>query len=195
MGALINFTLDPPTSEIMKEQHSFVALTIGFNFWIPLWRDVLLALGMRSVSRQSIEHILTTSTSSPVIMLGGAREAALIKHRHPHLILSDRKGVFKLALQHKVPLVPVFTFGELETFDEPKLVGFLSLFKRITGIMPMAFWPPMPHRTPLNTYIGEPVDPNAYTSWEDLREAFKSSLLNLYNEHYQKYNYAPILVQ
>lgn len=212
LGALVNFTLDPPsntpnasfnTSSNGKDTKGInvAVLTVGFNFWIPLWRDLLLAVGMRSVSRTSIENILTHQPdTSLVIMLGGAREAAFREHRNPRIILNRRMGIFKLAMKHKVPLVPVFTFGELESFNGNN--GFSKMtykvammVKEVTGVLPVLFWPLVPYRRPLDTYIGEAVHPQKYDSADAFQAAFRNALLNLYNQHYPKYEYAALKIE
>lgn len=202
LGALINFTLDPTSNSNdnnKKNKVPCVVLTVGFNFWIPIWRDLLLALGMRSVSRQCMEGLLRNQPdTSLVIMLGGAREAQFREHRTPRIILNRRLGLFKLAMKHKVPLVPVFTFGELETFKDIvglRGVGRVAMFvKWVTGVLPVLFWPLVPMRRPLDTFIGEPVLPQNYDSPEAFQAAFRNALLKMYNQHYQKYDYSVLKI-
>lgn len=82
-------------------------------------------------------------------------------------------GFVKLALRHGAPLVPVFSFGELNQYDQPpnpegsKLRRWQDFVKRVTGIAPTKFigrgffqysYGLIPRRTPLHTVVGAPIE-------------------------------------
>lgn len=51
-------------------------LTLASNFHIPFYRDVLLALGICSVSKQSCSNILSSGPGQAItIVVGGAAES------------------------------------------------------------------------------------------------------------------------
>ncbi|KAH9951101.1 DAGAT-domain-containing protein [Amylocystis lapponica] len=79
-------------------------LTLASNFRIPFYRDILLALGICSVSKSSCSNILKGGPGEAItIVVGGAAES-----------LSARPGTADLTLRKRLSadLVPVFSFGE-----------------------------------------------------------------------------------
>lgn len=83
------------------------------NFKIPIYRDLLMALGMGSVARRSCTNILAQGPGSAItIVVGGAAES-LAAHPGTHdLTLKKRFGFIKVAIREGADLVPVFSFGE-----------------------------------------------------------------------------------
>lgn len=72
------------------------------------------------VSRPSLEYLLThpVKGKAVVIVLGGAAEALDARPGQATLHLSRRKGFVRLALQTGAGLVPVFSFGENDLFEQ-----------------------------------------------------------------------------
>lgn len=88
-------------------------LTLASNFHVPLYRDILLALGVCSVSRASCANILREGNGNAIcIVVGGAAESLSAHPGTADLTLRRRLGFIKLALQYGADLVPVFSFGE-----------------------------------------------------------------------------------
>ena len=105
-------------------------LTLTSNFRIPFYRDILLALGICSVSKQSCSNILKGGPGQAItIVVGGAAESLSARPGTAHLTLRKRLGFIKIAIQHgcvgisgwssqpcspfgRADLVPVFSFGE-----------------------------------------------------------------------------------
>lgn len=100
-------------------------LTLDSNFRLPFYRDWILAMGIRSVSKESIRNILSQGGPdndgqgrAVTIVIGGARESL---EAHPgtlRLILQGRKGFVKMALRAGADLVPVIGFGENDLYDQ-----------------------------------------------------------------------------
>ena len=89
----------------------FRMATIRFNFWIPVWTDVLVALGFIVASRSSIEDNLRAGNAVGLVV-GGAEEAAAMAVDRFDLVLRKRKGFIKCALRAGAPVAPVVTLGE-----------------------------------------------------------------------------------
>ena len=51
-------------------------------------------------------------------MVGGAEEALEAKKDDFSLIIKNRKGFVKIAIQNGADLVPIYAFGENELFDQ-----------------------------------------------------------------------------
>jgi Diacylglycerol acyltransferase len=142
-------------------------------FYTPFFRDWCLLGGILSSDKTSFEHIFETKHASAVINLGGAAEAFVGLGQNPvtgntvmKLLLKDRMGFCKLALQHGVSLVPVISLEEHLLFD---LLQSLPIFyklqlylqKHVLGFAPLVVWgnkaPLMPKRHPLNVFVGKPI--------------------------------------
>lgn len=154
-------------------------LTLDNNFRLPLYRDYLLLMGLQSVSRESINNILSTGGingegmgRAVTIVVGGARESLEATPGVMRLVLRERRGFIKLAIRNGADLVPVIAFGENDLYDQvsprkhPRLhalqmwvlrtlkftLPFLhgrGIFNYDVGLMP--------YRKPLNVVVGKPI--------------------------------------
>ncbi|OAA64063.1 diacylglycerol O-acyltransferase 2A [Cordyceps fumosorosea ARSEF 2679] len=154
-------------------------LTLDSNFRIPFYRDWILAMGVRSVSKESIRNILSKGGPknngegrAVTIVIGGARESLEAQPGTLRLILKGRKGFVKMALRSGADLVPVIGFGENDIYDQlsPKthpLVHKLQMFtlKVFKFTLPALHGRGllnydvglMPYRRPVNVVIGKPI--------------------------------------
>ncbi|EJD07520.1 diacylglycerol-acyltransferase [Fomitiporia mediterranea MF3/22] len=149
-------------------------LTLASNFHMPLYRDILLALGVCSVSRASCENILRKGNGSAIcIVVGGAAESLNAHPGTADLTLRRRLGFIKLAIKYGADLVPVFSFGENDIFEQmPNERGTLlyTLQKRFQAMF--GFTLPlfhgrgmlnynlglMPYRRRIVSVIGRPIN-------------------------------------
>ncbi|KAJ8586171.1 diacylglycerol acyltransferase [Rhizopogon salebrosus TDB-379] len=94
-------------------------LTLTNNFHVPLYREVILSLGISSVSRQSCSNILSRGAGQAItIVVGGAAESLSARPGTADLTLKRRLGFIKVAIQHGADLVPVFSFGENDIYNQ-----------------------------------------------------------------------------
>ncbi|KAI8630425.1 diacylglycerol acyltransferase-domain-containing protein [Xylariaceae sp. FL1651] len=154
-------------------------LTLDSNFRIPFYREYVLGMGVRSVSKESIVNILTKGGPNGegmgrgvTVVIGGARESLEAQPGMLRLILRERKGFIKLAVRCGADLVPVLAFGENDLYDQlqpkehpymHKIQMFLlkvwkftlpflhgrGIFNYDVGLMP--------YRRPLNIVVGGPI--------------------------------------
>ncbi|ERE86539.1 2-acylglycerol O-acyltransferase 1-like protein [Cricetulus griseus] len=208
-GAFGNFCTN--CSDFKKLFPGFTAYLHVISCWFrcPLFREYLLSLGSVSVSKKSISHVLSEDRGGniSVIVLGGAKETL---EAHPgtyNLYIRQRKGFVKIALTHGASLVPVFSFGENELFEQvsnpegswlrtaqdrlQKLTGFaLPLFYG-RGIFQYNFGI-MPYRKPIHAIVGRPIPvqrtPNPTPEQtEQLHQTYMEELRKLFDEHKGKY--------
>ncbi|KAI1870088.1 hypothetical protein JX265_006258 [Neoarthrinium moseri] len=154
-------------------------LTLESNFRLPFYRDYILAMGVRSVSKESIVNILTKGGQNGegmgravTIVVGGARESLEAQPGHMRLILKDRKGFIKIAVRTGADLVPVVAFGENDLYDQlrPKehpMVHKIQMFVLKVWKFTLPFLHGrgifnydvglMPYRAPLNVVVGAPI--------------------------------------
>ncbi|KAI3616278.1 diacylglycerol o-acyltransferase [Moniliophthora roreri] len=108
-------------------------LTLASNFKMPFYRDVILAMGICSVSKRSCSNILKAGPGSAItIVVGGAAESLSARPGTADLTLRKRLGFIKVAIQHgyyaekphqmnvfpRADLVPVFSFGENDIYEQ-----------------------------------------------------------------------------
>lgn len=142
-----------------------------------------------------------------VLVLGGAQEALYARPGNYRLVLKNRKGFVKLAIQTGSPLVPVFSFGEIDIFDQPnnepgtRIRAYQDFVKRWTGVAPAFFhgrgfsaksFGLIPYRHPITTVIGAPIEvtKNPQPSREEVDEfhsKFVEAINKLFDDHKGKY--------
>ncbi|CCM02654.1 uncharacterized protein FIBRA_04758 [Fibroporia radiculosa] len=94
-------------------------LTLASNFRLPFYRDILLAMGICSVSKKSCSNILRRGAGQAItIVVGGAAESLSARPGTADLTLRKRLGFIKMAIQHGADLVPVFSFGENDIYQQ-----------------------------------------------------------------------------
>lgn len=121
--------------------------TLKLIFWLPLLRDVALASGAISASKESFNHVLSDQEGGNLIavIVGGAQEALFENVNDITIILKKRQGFIRLALQNGADLVPSFSFGEHKVYkivSNPEgsfLRGFQEWFKKWVTFSPVIF--------------------------------------------------------
>lgn len=169
-------------------------------FKIPLFRDYIMSAGLSPVSKPSLVHRLSKSGTgnAVVIIIGGAAESLESFPGVNTVVMRQRKGFVRMALEFGADLVPVYSFGENELFrqvifSEGSLGRRLQdLFKKIMGFAPclfvgehMAF---LPYRTPITIVVGSPISvPKRITPTEEEVDHFHGlymeALFKLFHEH------------
>jgi 2-acylglycerol O-acyltransferase 2 len=154
-------------------------LTLDTNFRIPLYRDWALALGLASVSKESIENILSKGGTNGegmgravTIVVGGARESLNAEPHTLRLVLDSRKGFVKIAIRQGADLVPVLAFGENDLYEQldgearPWIHKMQMLVKKVAGFTIPLFHARgifnydvglMPYRRAMNIVVGRPI--------------------------------------
>ncbi|KAJ2917075.1 hypothetical protein MD484_g3357, partial [Candolleomyces efflorescens] len=149
---------------------------------MPFYRDVLLAMGICSVSKESCSNILKSGPGSAItIVVGGAAESLsahpgtadlTLRKRWVVTPLFERLGFIKLAISHGADLVPVFSFGENDIYQQmpnEKGTAVYTLQKKFQSIF--GFTLPlfhgrgllnynvglMPYRRRIVAVIGKPI--------------------------------------
>lgn len=133
--------------------HVAHSITLPFNFYLPFYRELVLAIGSCSSSKKSIEYLLSDPKGGHGVGIipGGAAEA---QYADPggiyKLVFKERKGFIKLALKHGTPIIPSFCFGELDLFEKidfpegsivNRLLHALKWLTRINFVIPKSVIP------------------------------------------------------
>lgn len=176
-------------------------LTLDSNFRLPFYRDWILAMGIRSVSKDSIRNILSKGGPkndgqgrAVTIVIGGARESLEAQPGTLRLILKGRKGFIKMALRTGADLVPIIGFGENDLYDQlsPKTHPMVHKIQMIL-LKVFKFTIPalhgrgllnydvglMPYRRAVNIVVGRPIEIN-----ETYGEQPPQEVIDRYHELY-----------
>ncbi|XP_008578557.1 PREDICTED: acyl-CoA wax alcohol acyltransferase 1 [Galeopterus variegatus] len=182
--------------------------TLSWFFKIPLIRDYLMAKGVCSVSQPAINYLLSHGTGNLVgIVVGGVGEALRSLPNATTLILQNRKGFVRTALQHGAHLVPTFTFGETEVYEQvlfhqdSRMYKFQSCFRRIFGFYfcifyGQGFWKGsiglLPYSRPIITVVGEPlplpkIEKPSQEMVDKYHALYMDALHKLFDQHKTQY--------
>lgn len=112
-GAFANFATDGTGFSTLFPGIKPHLLTLASNFRLPFYRDLMLLLGVCSVSKKSCANTLRLGPGNAItIVVGGAAESLTAHPGTNDLVLRKRLGFIKIAVREGADLVPVFSFGE-----------------------------------------------------------------------------------
>ncbi|XP_062844273.1 2-acylglycerol O-acyltransferase 3b [Trichomycterus rosablanca] len=169
-------------------------------FRMPIFREYILFAGLLPVNKQSLEYMLSKAGvgNAVVIIIGGAEESLASSPGVNTVVMKQRKGFVRLALENGADLVPVYSFGENELFPQVLLsegsVGrkLQALFKQVMGFAPCLFtggrWLLLPYRRPIITVVGSPISvPHVPVPSEEqvdhYHKLYMESLSKLFHAH------------
>ncbi|XP_029472075.1 diacylglycerol O-acyltransferase 2-like [Rhinatrema bivittatum] len=206
IGAFCNFGTDTTGFSKAFPGVTPYLTTLNGNFRVPVYRDYLLAAGMCSVNKSSINYLLSRNGTgnAVVIVVGGAAEALNCNSKQHILTLKNRKGFIKMALAHGIALVPVYSFGENEIFNQYQFEdgswkrNLQKLFQEWIGFAPCVFIGRgifsststglLPFQKPINTVVGKPIpvpktEKPSDQQIEKYHRIYIRSLMELFNTH------------
>jgi hypothetical protein len=189
--------------------------SFGAAFFIPGVREFSLFSGAIDASKRVLKAALGRG-ESVFIIPGGSQELMLTdgKSTDTKLVLKNRKGFAKLAIESGVPIVPVFCFGEKWVHDlasPPEPIR--SMFYNATKMVPMTIvgrWGTFQGRvlradgvtpTSVGWVFGEPIkvtkmdpataDPAAFsTHLDEVHERYMRAQHAIFDEHKERFGYS-----
>ncbi|KAM3181494.1 hypothetical protein ACTXT7_014263 [Hymenolepis weldensis] len=180
--------------------------TLNMQFNIPIYRDYCMLGGGVSVSRESLVYLLDKDISGKsgnlvAVSVGGATEALESRPGHYVLMLSRRRGFFRMALKTGAHLVPSIGFGETNMYDQvanpegSTLRKVQEWFTKAFTLAPPLFYSTrvIPYRRPVTVVVGRPIVceriPNPTDEQVDkLREQYKEELVQMFNRYRPLYD-------
>ncbi|XP_044282718.1 2-acylglycerol O-acyltransferase 2-like [Varanus komodoensis] len=187
-------------------------LMLPFWFKVPFFRDYIMSGGLVSSEKASVSHLLGHEGGGQVavIAVGGPPESLEARPGALTLQILGRKGFIKMALQHGAALVPVFSFGENELFNQvsnpqgslirtvqerlQRIVGLALPIFHARGVFQYSFGL-LPFRRPIHTVVGAPilVPKSPHPSREaidELHQTYLARLTQLFEENKARYGLA-----
>ncbi|KAL3108436.1 hypothetical protein niasHT_015358 [Heterodera trifolii] len=184
-------------------------LTLNGQFWFPFRREIGIGLGGVESSSHSLKFLLNNPGRGRLIgiVIGGAEEVLDAHPGNHHLNLMGRRGFCRFALKTGTPLVPSYSFGENDLFDQlPNPRGSLLRTVQSTIKKKCGFCIPiingccgisdrfglLPRRRSITTVIGAPIEVKRIGSptpaqVDQLHLRYCNALNELFEEHKSKY--------
>ncbi|KAL6268532.1 hypothetical protein P5V15_001665 [Pogonomyrmex californicus] len=151
VGVMGSFATDALNCKKLFPGLEIRPITLDQHFKIPLFREYAYSMGSCASSKRSIKYLLSAPPKSPntgratVLIVGGASESMESTPGTYRIVVKRRKGFVKLALKHGAPLVPVFSFGETDLFNQiyrPEGSTFRRIqnyIRNLIGLAPIVF--------------------------------------------------------
>lgn len=142
---------------------------IYWGKYIPFGTEIYERFGAVGSDYESM-HTVLKSGESLAVTLGGIREILHIRKGAMELSVAKKLGIFRMAIETGVPLVPVLSYGENEQFQlaEHWTIDWIQKFLKKRGycltIPSFASWRRWAKlfsiglETPVHCVIGDPVD-------------------------------------
>jgi hypothetical protein len=180
-----------------KKDYPFRSTISRYVFWLPFAEELCEKLGVVSNKYWSMKEVLEDSVEKSLhVIPGGTSEIPLTKPGKMVVKLSDRKGIFRLALETGTALVPVVTYGENELYTLlfPDLQKWLQKYFHI--ILPIPSWSSLqkwlsffsePLEHSIETFIGdsilvEKIHQPSNKDIDDIRKIYIEKLKELYRK-------------
>ncbi|XP_065367473.1 2-acylglycerol O-acyltransferase 2-like [Calliphora vicina] len=192
--------------------------TLDMHFYIPFTRELFRLWGLVSCSKESLTYQLTRSndpknkynkdgfTSNAVAVLVGGAQESLDSHPGRYVLtLKKRKGFVKIAIRTGSPIVPTFSFGEVDIFDqvanppESLLRKVQTLVKKLTGVSPLIVlgrgffqysFGFLPQRKHIVQVVGAPIEVEKMdTPSAEYVNEIHQKVIDSLNEMFEKYKH------
>ncbi|XP_015121847.1 2-acylglycerol O-acyltransferase 2-A [Diachasma alloeum] len=187
-------------------------VTLDQHFKIPFFREFVYSFGACGACSESLEYLLqpksqNEKSTAVVLVVGGAAESLKCRPSTYDIILKKRKGFVKIALKTGTPLVPVFSFGETDLYDQIRSTedSFLNkvqeFIRKICGIAPVIVvgrgffqytFGLIPQRKPVTVVVGEPLElpkilKPSQEEIDEYHQKFTEKLIELFETEKHKY--------
>jgi len=131
----------------------------GFTHAVPFMKDIMQWLGVREVTKESINRVLGEGKCA-MLVPGGQAEIMTTRSWGDDVCMDRRhKGFVRVSLARGVPLLPVLSMGEWMLMDNVYCPRLQALSRRWLGFpcpfLPYGAFPLMPRRCPVRLVVGE----------------------------------------
>ena len=135
-----------------------------------------------------MENIIKNNKSL-IVYLGGVRETFSASEKEEILYIKKRRGIFRIALENNIPLLPIYTFGITELYEKSNIqliIPFLFNDNKISWYFGK-YNTPFPMKKKLVSVVGKPIVykkiKNTITENDitTLRNKYIKSVIKLFN--------------
>ncbi|NXC15054.1 MOG2A acyltransferase, partial [Corythaeola cristata] len=209
-GAFLNFCTEASGFSTLFPGITPHLMMLSMWFRVPFFRDYLMSGGLVPSNKESASYVLQKPAGGNMlaIIVGGAQEALDARPGSCTLLLRNRKGFVRLAIEHGTPLIPTFSFGENDLFEQvwnPKGSWLRQLQYRLQQIMGISLplfhargifqysFGLLPYRRPICTVVGKPIPVQrkhrpSNEEVDEVHQKYLNELSKLFEEHKAKYN-------
>ncbi|NXP22886.1 TMM68 protein, partial [Scytalopus superciliaris] len=164
---------------LMTTKRHCCVVADNFVFRIP---GLKLLLDVHGIIPGPREACVSTLKKGHLLAIapGGVREALFSDEMYP-ILWSNRKGFAQVAIDAKVPIIPMFTQNVREGF---RTLGGIKLFRslyELTRLPVVPLYGGFPVK--LRTFVGEPIPYEPNMTAEELAEKAKAAVQALIEKH------------
>lgn len=125
--------------------------------------------------------------NSILLYPGGFREVFYSDHRKDKISIKKRKGIFRLALETKKPLIPIYTFGITELYEKSDVKMTIPyLFKNKKDSVSFyygKYYSLIPLKKDLLTVVGKRIDIRENDTIKSLRGRYIRSVKDIFRRY------------
>eukprot|EP00672_Neobodo_designis_P024309 CAMPEP_0174851174 /NCGR_PEP_ID=MMETSP1114-20130205/22085_1 /TAXON_ID=312471 /ORGANISM="Neobodo designis, Strain CCAP 1951/1" /LENGTH=344 /DNA_ID=CAMNT_0016085691 /DNA_START=46 /DNA_END=1080 /DNA_ORIENTATION=+ len=168
------------------------SLAASFCFYIPIYRDIILGGGIIDAARYNARNALEQGLSIALVP-GGATEGLYASPGKHILVLKKRKGFIKLAMEHGADLVPSYSFGETDCYNQlsdawPPVKRFQAKFQRVLGLSLPLVTNLIPNKAKVTIVFGKPIEVKKNPKPTDAEvEALLEVYMTRLREHFEEW--------
>lgn len=161
-GTMINLaTVVSDIDKLFLNGVQLRTLAASFCFYIPAYRDLILGGGVVDAARYNARRVLDAGLSLSLVP-GGATEGLYAMPGNHTLVLRKRRGFVKLALETGAHLVPAFSFGETNCYNQmsanwPWIKTVQRKWQAVTGLSLPLVTNIIPNRATIMTVFGKAI--------------------------------------
>ncbi|OQU78794.1 hypothetical protein SORBI_3008G049000 [Sorghum bicolor] len=179
-------------------------ITGSTALYVPFMRQIWTWLGSVPATREKFFSHLADGYSC-VVCPGGLRETHHMNSGSEVAFIKSRKGFVRMAIQNGSPLVPVFCFGQSDTYRwwNPHIKS-LSRIATALKFIPVIYWGkfgmPIPFPSHMHVFVGKPilVEKNGQPTTDEVNEVhrqFVIALQELFEKNKAKAGYPSLHLQ
>jgi len=183
-GACATFGCNAVGFDTLYRGVDVTLMTLNMTFWVPFFRDWILAHGIGSCNRATCLDLLRGGRSIALV-IGGAKEALDARPGVLRCYIRRRQGFVRVAVETGAGLVPALGIGENDLFHQlpnprgsivRRLQDTLQAFMKFSmpvcygRTLPPFLLPTVPLRRKITVVVGAPIFPPAPEAREGLSD-------------------------
>jgi len=151
---------------------SLRVITLPIFFKLPIISQIMSILGLGSSNREFISELIDLK-KSPVVLAGGVHEMLYGGTKKIPVNISRRQGIFKMAKEKGVKIVPIIADNENDNYTYWHLPFNRWLLENFGIIIPISWgkYIIFPNNSEYKIMIGNPIDTNKRTI-EEIKEEY-----------------------